>query len=94
MHILSYVSLFICPLQENRLLISDPKALQYIFHTSGECTQYEFIRATTLRNSGYGFQKWPERTEISRVLMGRGLLWADGKLNSSFYLADLHVAKR
>ncbi|KAF8629180.1 hypothetical protein AX17_005765 [Amanita inopinata Kibby_2008] len=47
---------------EDRLLISDPKALQYIFHTSG-----------------YRFQKWPERTEISRVLMGRGLLWADGE---------------
>lgn len=28
--------------------------------------------------AGYGFLKWPERTEISRVLMGRGLLWADG----------------
>lgn len=28
---------------------------------------------------GYGFLKWPERTEISRILMGRGLLWADGK---------------
>lgn len=47
---------------EDRLLISDPKALQYIFHTSG-----------------YNFLKWPERTEISRVLMGRGLLWADGE---------------
>ncbi|KAF9467351.1 cytochrome P450 [Collybia nuda] len=50
------------PFGEDRLLISDPKALQYIFHTSG-----------------YGFLKWPERTEISRVLMGRGLLWADGE---------------
>lgn len=29
--------------------------------------------------TGYGFLKWPERTEISRVLMGRGLLWADGE---------------
>ncbi|KAL9711697.1 hypothetical protein Ac2012v2_004769 [Leucoagaricus gongylophorus] len=47
---------------EDRLLISDPKALQYILHTSG-----------------YNFLKWPERTEISRVLMGRGLLWADGE---------------
>ncbi|KNZ72214.1 Leukotriene-B4 omega-hydroxylase 3 [Termitomyces sp. J132] len=49
---------------EDRLLISDPKALQYIFHTSG-----------------YGFLKWSERTEISRVLMGRGLLWADGDIH-------------
>ncbi|KAK0461023.1 cytochrome P450 [Desarmillaria tabescens] len=49
---------------EDRLLISDPKALQYIFHTSG-----------------YGFLKWPQRTEISRVLMGRGLLWADGNIH-------------
>ncbi|KAF9567920.1 cytochrome P450 [Agrocybe pediades] len=53
---------------EDRLLISDPKALQYIFHTSG-----------------YGFLKWPERTEISRILMGRGLLWAD---------ADIHKRQR
>ena len=30
-------------------------------------------------NTGYGFLKWPERTEISRILMGRGLLWADGE---------------
>jgi len=50
------------PFGEDRLLLSDPKALQYIFHTSG-----------------YNFLKWPERTEISRVLMGRGLLWADGE---------------
>ncbi|KAF5345368.1 hypothetical protein D9758_008507 [Tetrapyrgos nigripes] len=49
---------------EDRLLISDPKALQYIMHTSG-----------------YNFPKWPERTEISRVLMGRGLLWADGDIH-------------
>ncbi|KAJ3517646.1 hypothetical protein NLJ89_g370 [Agrocybe chaxingu] len=49
---------------EDRLMISDPKALQYIFHTAG-----------------YGFLKWPERTEISRVLMGRGLLWADGDIH-------------
>ncbi|KAF8893943.1 cytochrome P450 [Infundibulicybe gibba] len=52
------------PFGEDRLLISDPKALQYIFHTSG-----------------YGFLKWPERTEISRILMGRGLLWADGDIH-------------
>lgn len=51
-------------LGEDRLLISDPKALQYIFHTSG-----------------YNFLKWPERTEISRVLMGRGLLWSDGEIH-------------
>lgn len=49
---------------EGRLFISDPKALQYIVHTSG-----------------YAFPKWPERTEISRVLMGRGLLWADGDIH-------------
>lgn len=49
---------------QGRLMISDPKALQYIIHTSG-----------------YAFPKWPERTEISRVLMGRGLLWADGDIH-------------
>jgi cytochrome P450 len=52
------------PFGEDRLLISDPKALQYIFHTSG-----------------YNFLKWPERTEISRILMGRGLLWADDEVH-------------
>ncbi|KAF5321513.1 hypothetical protein D9619_001359 [Psilocybe cf. subviscida] len=52
------------PFGEDRLLISDPKALQYIFHTSG-----------------YNFLKWPERTEISRILMGRGLLWADDEIH-------------
>ncbi|EAU91561.1 hypothetical protein CC1G_02050 [Coprinopsis cinerea okayama7 len=51
-------------LGEDRLFISDPKALQYIIHTSG-----------------YAYPKWPERTEISRVLMGRGLLWADGEIH-------------
>ncbi|KAJ8518035.1 hypothetical protein ONZ45_g4850 [Pleurotus djamor] len=49
---------------EDRLMISDPKALQYILHTSG-----------------YNFLKWPERTELSRILMGRGLLWADGEIH-------------
>ncbi|KAF9070864.1 cytochrome P450 [Rhodocollybia butyracea] len=49
---------------EDRLVVSDPKAMQYIFQTAG-----------------YGFLKWPERTEISRVLMGRGLLWADGSIH-------------
>lgn len=52
------------------LLISDPKALQYIFHTSG-----------------YNFLKWPERTEISRVLMGRGLLWSDGMMLLQFNMS-------
>ncbi|KIK68917.1 hypothetical protein GYMLUDRAFT_34925 [Collybiopsis luxurians FD-317 M1] len=52
------------PFFEDRLVISDPKAMQYIFQTAG-----------------YGFLKWPERTEISRVLMGRGLLWADDTIH-------------
>ncbi|KAJ3761819.1 cytochrome P450 [Lentinula raphanica] len=52
------------PFGEDRLVVSDPKAMQYIFQTAG-----------------YGFLKWPERTEISRVLMGRGLLWADGTIH-------------
>lgn len=63
--------------QEDRLLISDPKALQYILHTSGKKARvYQLI---VLIFEGYNFLKWPERTEISRVLMGRGLLWADGE---------------
>ncbi|KAJ3733764.1 cytochrome P450 [Lentinula guzmanii] len=52
------------PFGEDRLVVSDPKAMQYIFQTAG-----------------YGFLKWPERTEISRVLMGRGLLWADDAIH-------------
>ncbi|KAG6812980.1 hypothetical protein H0H93_013555, partial [Arthromyces matolae] len=45
---------------ENRLLVSDPKALQYIHQTSG-----------------YHYPKQPERREISRLVSGRGILWAD-----------------
>ncbi|KAF7290074.1 PseudoU-synth-2 domain-containing protein [Mycena chlorophos] len=47
--------------QEDRLLVTDPKALQYIYHTSG-----------------YRFPKQPERIELTRLVFGRGLLWADG----------------
>ncbi|KAF5375503.1 hypothetical protein D9615_009187 [Tricholomella constricta] len=49
---------------EDRLLISDPKALQYIFQTSG-----------------YNFPKQPERREISRIVSGKGILWADGDIH-------------
>lgn len=48
-------------IQEDRLLISDPKALQYIYQTSG-----------------YNFAKQSERRELSRVVLGRGLTWAEG----------------
>lgn len=54
-------SVIIIMFQENRLLLSDPKALQYIYQTSG-----------------YNFVKQPERREVSRILSGRGILWADG----------------
>ncbi|KAF7294059.1 PseudoU-synth-2 domain-containing protein [Mycena kentingensis (nom. inval.)] len=46
---------------EDRLLVSDPKALHYIYHTSG-----------------YRFRKQPERIEVTRLISGRGMLWADG----------------
>ncbi|KAJ7508829.1 cytochrome P450 [Mycena galericulata] len=49
-------------LGEDRLLISDPKALHYIFNVSG----YEII-------------KQPSRRELSRLLTGRGLIWAEGE---------------
>jgi hypothetical protein len=65
-------------IQEDRLLISDPKALQYIFHTSGTYESLSITILMCMHFTGYGFLKWPERTEISRILMGRGLLWADG----------------
>jgi hypothetical protein len=82
----SHPGAYLSVLQEDRLLISDPKALQYIFHTSGEfhLCLVEACTTSLPLYSGYGFRKWPERTEISRVLMGRGLLWADGTLNLSF----------
>ncbi|RDB25056.1 Leukotriene-B4 omega-hydroxylase 3 [Hypsizygus marmoreus] len=48
------------PFGEDRLLISDPKALQYVYQTSG-----------------YNFSKQPERRELSRVVSGRGILWAE-----------------
>ncbi|KAF7289219.1 PseudoU-synth-2 domain-containing protein [Mycena indigotica] len=46
---------------EDRLLVTDPKALHHIYHVAG-----------------YGFLKQVERSEISRLISGRGLLWADG----------------
>ncbi|KAF5357736.1 hypothetical protein D9757_011950 [Collybiopsis confluens] len=49
------------PFGADRLLISDPKALQYILQTSG-----------------YRWQKSSQRRELSRIITGRGLLWADG----------------
>ncbi|KAJ7286895.1 cytochrome P450 [Mycena rebaudengoi] len=47
---------------EDRLLVTDPKALQYIYQTSG-----------------YRFHKQPERIELTRLISGRGVLWADGE---------------
>lgn len=52
---------FKAPFGEDRLMISDPKALRYIYQTSG-----------------YNFHKQPERIELSRLIGGRGILWADG----------------
>ncbi|KAJ7647880.1 cytochrome P450, partial [Roridomyces roridus] len=49
------------PLGEDRLLITDPKALQYIYQTAG-----------------YRYHKQSERIELTRLISGRGLLWADG----------------
>jgi len=42
-------------------MVSDPKALQYIFQTAG-----------------YRFGKQPEKREISILLSGKGIIWADG----------------
>ncbi|PFH52187.1 hypothetical protein AMATHDRAFT_74464 [Amanita thiersii Skay4041] len=49
---------------EDRLLVSDPKALQYIYQTAG-----------------YRFHKQPERREMTRLISGRGILWADGAIH-------------
>ncbi|KAF9493548.1 cytochrome P450 [Pleurotus eryngii] len=48
-------------LGEDRLLITDAKALQYIYQTSG-----------------YHWPKMWERRELSRLVTGPGLTWADG----------------
>ncbi|KAL0955427.1 hypothetical protein HGRIS_001673 [Hohenbuehelia grisea] len=48
------------PFGEDRLMISDAKALQYIFQTAG-----------------YNFPKVPERRELSRIITGRGILYAE-----------------
>ncbi|KIM40378.1 hypothetical protein M413DRAFT_446565 [Hebeloma cylindrosporum] len=50
------------PFGEDRLLVSDPKALQYIYHTAG-----------------YRFGKQAEKRQISIMLSGKGILWADGE---------------
>jgi hypothetical protein len=60
--------------QEDRLLISDPKALQYIHQTSG-----------------YNFVKQPERREVSRILSGRSILWADGSYDGYLALIASHL---
>ncbi|CAA7260516.1 unnamed protein product [Cyclocybe aegerita] len=49
------------PFGEDRLLVSDPKALQHIYQTSR-----------------YDFAKQAERREVSRLISGRGVLWAHG----------------
>ncbi|KAF5368790.1 hypothetical protein D9757_012275 [Collybiopsis confluens] len=49
------------PLNTDRLLISDPKALHWILQTSG-----------------YRWGKSSDRKEISRLVGGKGLGWADG----------------
>lgn len=40
------------------------------------------------QTSGYHFQKQPERRVISEAIAGKGIIWADGKVN--FYLSILH----
>ncbi|EGO00602.1 hypothetical protein SERLA73DRAFT_104941 [Serpula lacrymans var. lacrymans S7.3] len=50
--------------REDKLLVSDPKALQYVYQTCG-----------------YNFPKTPERRELSRLVAGRGLTWADGDIH-------------
>ena len=48
-------------LQEDRLLVTDPKALQKIMNTSA-----------------YSYSKLPNLRVISRLLNGKGVLWAEG----------------
>ncbi|EIM79122.1 cytochrome P450 [Stereum hirsutum FP-91666 SS1] len=52
------------PFGDDRLMVSDPKTLHYMFHTSG----YDII-------------KQPERKELSRLLTGKGLIWAEGDVH-------------
>ncbi|KAF9047484.1 cytochrome P450 [Panaeolus papilionaceus] len=50
------------PLGEDRILVIDPKALQYIFRTGG-----------------YNFIKPKERRDLSLLISGPGIVWADGQ---------------
>lgn len=52
-------------LKEQYLLISDPKAIQYILQTSG----YRYRR------------NWRERRIIGQFVVGRGILLAEGELS-------------
>ncbi|KAH8998345.1 cytochrome P450 [Lactarius hatsudake] len=49
------------PLGVNYLSVADPKALQYILHTSG-----------------YHFPKGKEVTQVIKLLLGQGVVWAHG----------------
>jgi hypothetical protein len=50
--------------KEDILMLCDPLALQYVFHTSG-----------------YHFPKRTDATQVTKLMMGRGIVSASGKIS-------------
>ncbi|KAE9410878.1 cytochrome P450 [Gymnopus androsaceus JB14] len=50
---------------EDALMVADPRALQYVLHTSG-----------------YRFPKTKDSQQITRMISGRGILWAEGEVHN------------
>ncbi|KAE9399218.1 cytochrome P450 [Gymnopus androsaceus JB14] len=50
---------------EDSLMVADPRALQYILHTSG-----------------YRFPKAIDSQQITKMMFGRGIIWAEGEVHN------------
>ncbi|KAE9411099.1 cytochrome P450 [Gymnopus androsaceus JB14] len=50
---------------EDALMVADPRALQYVLHTSG-----------------YRFPKSIDSQQITKMMFGRGILWAEGEVHN------------
>ncbi|KAJ3870026.1 cytochrome P450 [Lentinula novae-zelandiae] len=50
---------------EDTLMIADPRAIQYVFHTSG-----------------YRFPKGRDSQQVTKMLFGRGIVWAEGEVHN------------
>ncbi|KAJ4486289.1 cytochrome P450 [Lentinula aciculospora] len=50
---------------EDTLMIADPLAIQYVFHTSG-----------------YRFPKGRDSQQVTKMMFGRGIVWAEGEVHN------------